>query len=97
MNVSPYLVDLLPPRRNCYRATRQTGHFVPYKCKINSFKKSFFPSMVNKWNKLEAGIKNSKSLRIFKHQLSKKNKLDLLHQQNVLVVEVGLKILVIIS
>ena len=36
--------------------------------------------MVNKWNKLEAGIKNSKSLRIFKHHLSKKNKLDLLHQ-----------------
>ena len=37
--------------------------------------------MVSKWNKLEAGIKNSKSLGIFKHQLSKnKNKLDLLHQ-----------------
>ena len=71
MNVSPYLVDLLPPRRNCDRATRQTGHLVPYKCKINSFKKTFFPSMVNKWNKLEAGIKNIKSLCIFKHQLSK--------------------------
>ena len=40
----------------------------------------FFPGMVNKWNKLEAGMKNSKSLRIFKHQLSKKTKLDLLHQ-----------------
>ena len=36
--------------------------------------------MVNKWNKLEVGIKNCKSLRIFKHQLRKKNKLDLLHQ-----------------
>ena len=36
--------------------------------------------MVNKWNKLEAGIKNSKIIRIFKHKLSKKNKLDLLHQ-----------------
>ena len=78
--VSPYFVDLLPPRQNCYWATRQTGHFVPYKCKINTFKKYFFPSMVNKWNKLEAGKKNSKSLRICKHQLSKNNKLDLLHQ-----------------
>ena len=35
LNVSPYLVDLLSPRRNCYRATRQTGHFVPHKCKIS--------------------------------------------------------------
>ena len=41
IKVSPYLVDLLPPRRNCYRATRQTGHFIPYKCKINSFKTIF--------------------------------------------------------
>ena len=31
--------------------------------------------MVSKWNKLEAGIKNSKSLRIFKHQLSKKTQI----------------------
>ena len=35
--------------------------------------------MINKLNKLVADIKNSKSLLIFKHQLSKK-KLDLLHQ-----------------
>ena len=69
MNVSPYLVALLPPRRNCDRATRQTGLFVPYKCKINSF--NFL---------LEVGIINSKSLRILKNQLSKLNKLDLLHQ-----------------
>ena len=61
MNVSPYLLDVLPPRQNCYRASRQTGHFVPYKCKMNSFK-YFFPSMFNKWNEFEAGIKIQQKL-----------------------------------
>ena len=39
---------------------------------IKSFEKLFFPSMVSKWNKLEAGIKHSRRLRIFKHQVRSK-------------------------
>ena len=49
-NVSPYLVDPLPLGLNCYRAIRQTGHFVSYRFKI-----IFSPSIVKKNNKLEAG------------------------------------------
>ena len=47
----------------------------------NYFKGSFFPYCINEWNKLRLGIKNAKSINIFKKSVvsKKKRKLVILY------------------
>ena len=49
--------------------TRNSDNITPFKVRHNFFKNSFFPSVINEWNKLDLEIRNSASLEIFKKHL----------------------------
>ena len=42
-------------------------NFIPAKTK--PFKKTFFPYSINEWNNLNAGVRNAKSIHIFKNMI----------------------------
>ena len=82
-NYTPnYLYRLLPPIRCNVVNTRQNGHFIPYKCRTEKFKKSYFPSLVMKWSKLAPFIINSTSTNSFKKKLRNLYRVEPLHNFN---------------
>ena len=46
----------------------------PLPTRTKSFKRAFFPYCVNEWNKLEDGIRNAKSINIFKKSIISEKK-----------------------
>ena len=67
-NCPNYLTNILPTRQTSYNTERNNLYYT-YRANTDYFKNSFFPCSVNKWNKLDSDIRNSKSISIFKKSL----------------------------
>ena len=70
-HVPPYLRSILPPLRHVVNPNtlrNQQDLSLP-PVRLQSFKSSFIPSTVKKWNSLPTDIKNSPSISIFKSRL----------------------------
>ena len=62
-----YLTDLIP---KCQQSvTTRNSHIPTFYYRTESFKYSFFPSTLKDWYNLDASIRNSKSIAIFKRTL----------------------------
>ena len=62
-----YLVSLMPKLEQ----TSNTGnkHLQTYNCRTDCFKYSFFSCILNDWYTLDASIRNSESISVFKSKL----------------------------
>lgn len=70
-NLAPnYLKDLIPATTN-QRHQHQTRDnlLTPFRCRTESFQKSFFPTTTREWNLLNESVKNSPTLSTFKSAL----------------------------
>ena len=67
IGIPKYLTDLIPKREIGYNIRNRNKPFL--KCRIESFKNSFFPYTIETWFSLDPTIINSKSLEIFKSKL----------------------------
>ncbi len=64
----PYMTNLLPGRvgdRGRYALRTSQNYVVPY-CRTITYSKSFLPTAVTEWNRLDLEIKNAQSLSLFK-------------------------------
>jgi hypothetical protein len=66
-----YLINSMPQKVNANYRLRNTSisHFIPFQCRIESYKKSFFPSCTSIWNELSEEIINAESIPIFKRKI----------------------------
>ena len=62
-----YLLNLI--RKSKPTVTTRNNHIPNYHCKTDSFKYAFFRSALKDWFNLNASVRNSKSLTIFKSRL----------------------------
>ena len=62
-----YLFHLISVRCTSY-ATRTKSNIPLIKTKHNFFKNSLFPSDILEWNNLDANLRNSKSISVFKEK-----------------------------
>ena len=56
---SPYII---------YSSTTNRGQLQQHHCRINSYQNSFFPSLVNRWNKLPSDTAGAASLNLYPQQ-----------------------------
>ena len=61
----------MPHNVNVNYGLRNTSisHFIPFKCRVESYKKSFFPSCTSIWNELSEEIINAESIPVFKRKM----------------------------
>ena len=69
-NKPVYLFNIIPTKNSTYN-TRNTDKITLFHTKHNFFKKSFFPSTVTEWIKLDPNLRSATSLSIFKKNLLK--------------------------
>ena len=60
-----YLLKLIPQSNHNYN-TRQIGKFETFYCRTEIFKNSFFPSVIDEWNKLKPEIRTVNSFLKFR-------------------------------
>ena len=60
--------NLLPQKRNSHR---HPNNFHVFPCRTEYFKNSFFPLVINEWNKLDPNICSSGNYHIFRNALLK--------------------------
>ena len=65
-----YLLQLIPTNNHSY-ILRKPLNILHYYCRTDTFKNSFFPNVINKWNKLDDKIKGATSFSLFKASLIK--------------------------
>ena len=65
-----YLFDI-NPQSNCQYRTRSAQNTPHINVKHQFFKKSYFPSAMIEWNKLDSNIRKSETLNTFKSQILK--------------------------
>ena len=65
-----YLYDLIPSHDH-YFNFRNRNRIPNIFCRTEFFRNSFFPSVINEWNKLETGVVNSESFTIFRSTVLK--------------------------
>jgi hypothetical protein len=68
-----YLYDLIPPRveaRTAYNLRNRADLQQPF-ARLQTYAQSFFPSTIKMWNDLSHSIKNSASVKSFKHNYLK--------------------------
>ena len=63
-----YLYDIIPPATQSYTA-RDNKNIPSFNCRTECFMNSFFPSVINEWNKLDIKITNVTSHNSFKSSL----------------------------
>ena len=63
-----YLSDIIPSTTGRY-SSRNTNNIPLVRVNNNYFTRTFFPSTITEWNKLDLSIRNSDSLHIFKGRL----------------------------
>ena len=65
-----YLLQLIPNNNHCYifRKPLNIPHFY---CRNDTFKNSFFPNVINEWNKVDEKRKGATSFSLFKASLLK--------------------------
>ena len=64
------LLQLIPTNNNSY-TLKKPLHIPHYYCRTDTFKNSFFPNVMNEWNKLDEKIKGATSFSFFKASLLK--------------------------
>ena len=62
----PFHLYNLIPKSNCSYNTRQLDKVESFYCRTNIFKNSFFPSVIDEWNKLKPEIRTVDSLLKFR-------------------------------
>ena len=70
--ISPqYLIDCMPNTVvvNYKLRNANINHLAPFKCRIESYKKSFFPSCTSIWNDLSEEIIQAESIPVFKRKI----------------------------
>ena len=65
-----YLLQLIPTNNHSY-TLRKLLNIAHYYCRTDTFKNSFFPNVINEWNKLDEEIKGIESFSLFKVSLLK--------------------------
>ena len=65
-----YLLQLIPTNNHSY-TLRKPLNIPHYYCRTDTFKNSFFPNVMNEWNKLDEKIKGATSFSFFKASLLK--------------------------
>ena len=70
-NQSPNYLFRIIPNSNRFYLTRNSDKIQQLKANHNYFKNSFFPSTISEWNKLDACIRNSESIAVFKKSILK--------------------------
>ena len=65
-----YLLQLIPTNNHSY-TLRKLLNIAHYYCRTDTFKNSFFPNVINEWNKLDEKIKGATSFSLFKASLLK--------------------------
>ena len=65
-----YLFKLTPEKTSSY-VTRNAVNIPLLNMKHNSYKKSFFPSLIIEWNNLDPNLQNSENFGIFKKNILK--------------------------
>ena len=65
-----YLLQLIPTNNHSY-ILRKPLNMSHYYGRTDTFKNSFFPNFINKWNKLDEKIKGATSFSLFKASLLK--------------------------
>ena len=65
-----YLLQLIPTSNHSY-ILREPLDIPHYYCRTDTFKNSFFPKVINEWNKLDDEIKGATSFSLFKASLLK--------------------------
>ena len=65
-----YLLQLIPTNNHSY-TLRKPLNIPHYYCRTDTFKNSFFPNVINEWNKLDEKIKGATSFSLFKASLLK--------------------------
>ena len=63
-----YLFDIIPPVTRSY-TTRNNKNIPSFNCRPKHFMNSFFPNVINEWNKLDIKIANIISHNTFKSSL----------------------------
>ena len=64
-----YLLQLIPTNNHSY--TLRKPNISHYYCRSDTLKNSFFPNVINEWNKLDEKIKGATSFSLFKISLLK--------------------------
>ena len=65
-----YLLQLIPTNNHSY-TLRKLLNIAHYYCRTDTFKNSFFPNVINEWNKLDEKIKGATSFSLFTASLLK--------------------------
>ena len=65
-----YLLQLIPTNNHSY-TLRKPLNIPHYYCRTDTFKNSFFPNVINEWNKLDEKIKGAPTFSLFKALLLK--------------------------
>ena len=68
--LSKYLPQLIPTNNRSY-TLRKPLNILHYYCRTDTFKNSFFPNVINEWNKLDEKIKGATSFSLFTASLLK--------------------------
>ena len=74
-NLAPeYLSDLMPPmigQMSDYNLRNNNNYILP-NCRLEITKKSFFPSTITEWNRLDQTTRDSRNVNIFKSKINPK-------------------------
>ena len=65
-NLTPTYLKTPLVESNCTYSLRSTRTLTPIPCKTNKYKNSFYPDVVDLWNKLDRSVSNSPTLSMFK-------------------------------
>ena len=65
-----YLLQLIPTNNRSY-TLRKPLNILHYYCRTDTFRNSFFPNVINEWNKLDEKIKGASSFSLVKASLLK--------------------------
>ena len=68
--LTKYLLQLIPTNNHSYNL-RKSLNIQHYYCRTDTFKNSFFPNVINKWNKLDEKIKGATLFSLLKASLLK--------------------------
>ena len=90
-NAPQYLIEHIPQtvQDNTRYNLRNNNDLIPYRCRTETFKSSFFPSMTSTWNTLDPHLKSITSAQALRAALQNnigKNKYYLLGERNINII-----------
>ena len=67
----PYLLRNITLNQPQARNLKHYNEIIPPRCRLQSYKTSFFPNCISTWNALPDKIKKAENIRIFKKEMEK--------------------------